>query len=199
MATAATPSVSDQELQIEREKLEILCTPQEFYEKVDALAAKFSHEEWFNSPRLSFLYDAMLVAEFALKLDAAKSVRLATKLEQFPDGFVTTKDNKKLAVEVTEADHEDRRRGHEYKDGGKAKVRPSDESEGVNVISKELERIIQKKARKLYDPKPTLVVYLNLDKDEIEESDVLATVEDKRTKYADSFENIFILWRGKVF
>jgi hypothetical protein len=180
IANAASSSVSDDELRIEREKLEVWCTPQEFHDKVDALAGKFSLEERFNSPRLSFLHDAILMAEFALKLDGAKSVRLATKFDQFPDGFVTTKDNKSLKVEVTEADHEDRRRGDEYKDGGKAKDRPSDDSEGVNVISKELERVIQKKARKRYNPKPTLVVYLNLDKQEIEESDVVAALENTR-------------------
>ena len=117
----------------------------------------------FNSPQLAFLHDAILLTEFALKLGGAKSVRLATKFDQFPDGFVTMKDNKTLKVEVTEADHEDRRRGDEYKDGGKAKERPTDDSEGVNVIAKELERVIQKKARKRYNPKPTLVVWLNLE------------------------------------
>jgi hypothetical protein len=198
IANAASSSVSDDELQIEREKLEVWCTPQEFHTKVDALAAKFSLEERFNSPRLSFLHDAILMAEFSLKLDGAKSVRLATKSEQFPDGFVTAKDNKTLKVEVTEADHQDRRRGDEYKDGGKAKERPSDDSEGVNVIAKELERVIQQKARKGYNPKPTLVVWLNLDKQEIKESDVVAVLEDARTKYAGSFKKIFILWRGKV-
>lgn len=190
--------ISDEELQIERENLEVWCTPQEFHDKVDALAGKFSLEERFNSPQLAFLHDAILLTEFALKLGGAKSVRLATKFDQFPDGFVTTKDNKTLKVEVTEADHEDRRRGDEYKDGGKAKERPTDDSEGVNVIAKELERVIQKKARKRYNPKPTLVVWLNLDKQEIEESDVVAVLENTRSKYAGSFGKIFILWRGKV-
>jgi hypothetical protein len=198
ITSAAPSSLSDDELRIEREKLEVWCTPQEFHDTVDALAGKFSLEERFNSPRLAFLRDAILVAEFALKLDGAKSVRLATKFERFPDGFVTAKDNKTLKVEVTEADHEDRRRGDEYKDGGKARGRPPDDSEGVNVISKEVARVIQKKARKRYNPKPTLVVYLNLDKQEIEESDVVAVLEDTRRKHAESFEKIFILWRGKV-
>jgi hypothetical protein len=42
----AAPSnqLSDDELRIEREKLEAWCTPQEFHNKVDALAAKFSLE-----------------------------------------------------------------------------------------------------------------------------------------------------------
>src|SRR5580704_18254638 len=103
MANAAPSSVSDGELQIERETLEIWCTPQEFHTKVDALAAKESLEDRFNSPRLAFLRDAVLLAEFALKLGGVKSVRLATEFDQYPDGFVTTQDNKTLKVEVTEA------------------------------------------------------------------------------------------------
>lgn len=66
------------------------------------------------------------------------------------------------------------------------------------MIAKELERVIQKKASKRYSPKPTLVVWLNLDKEEIEEADVVAALEDIRIKYAGSFEKLFILWRGKV-
>jgi hypothetical protein len=197
LANAALPSVSDDELQIERKRLEAWCTPQEFHNKVDALAAKFSLEDRFNSPRLAFLRDAILLAEFALK-HGAISVRLADASDQFPDGYVTVPGTKTLKVEVTEADHEDRRRGDEYKDGGKAKARPTDDSEGVNVIEKELERVIQKKARKRYKPKPTLVVWLNLDKQEIEEGDVVAVLEKTRSKYRESFEKIYLLWRGKV-
>jgi hypothetical protein len=195
--TAPSKQLSDDELRIEREKLEAWCTPQEFHNQVDALAAKFSLEDRFNSPRLAFLRDAILLTEFALK-SGATSVRLAAEADQFPDGYVTVQGTKTLKVEVTEADHEDRRRGDEYKDGGKAKERPTDDSEGVNVIAKELERVIQKKARKRYNPKPTLVVWLNLDKQEIEESDVVAVLENTRSKYAGSFEKSFILWRGKV-
>jgi hypothetical protein len=177
IANVASFGLSDDELRIERKKLENWCTPQVFHDTVDALAAKFSLEDRFNSPRLAFLRDAILLVEFALKLDGAKSVRLTTEGDQFPDGFVTPKEGKTLKVEVTEADHEDRRRGDEYKAGGKAKERPSDDSEGVNVMSKELERVIQKKARKRYKPKPTLVVWLNLDKKDIKEDDVLSVFE----------------------
>jgi hypothetical protein len=185
-------------LRIERGKLESWSTPEEFRSRVDALAAKFSLEDRFNSPHLSFLHDAILLCEFALKLGGTKSVRLAIEFDRFPDGFLTTKDNKTLNVEVTEADHEDRHRGDEYKGGGKAKQRPTDDSEGVNVISKELERVIQKKARKRYKPKPTLVVWLNLDKQEINEEDVVSVLGSTRAQHAASFENIFLLWRGKV-
>jgi hypothetical protein len=199
IANAAPVSLSDEELRIERQKLEVWNTPQVFHDLVDALAAKFSLKERFNSPRLGFLLDAILLTEFALKLDGAKSLKLAGHSEQFPDGYVTPKHGKTLLVEVTEADHEDRRRGAEYKADGKAKERPTDESEGVNVISKELERVINKKARKHYRPKPTLVVWLNLDKKEIEEDDVLSALNDIRSQHAASFENIFLLWRQKLY
>jgi hypothetical protein len=198
IASAATSSVSDDALQIERKMLEIWCTPQEFHNKVDALAAKFSLEDRFNSPRLAFLRDAILLAEFALKHGRAISVRLAAESDQFPDGYVTVPGTKTLKVEVTEADHEDRRRGDEYKESGKAKERPTDDSEGVNVIAKELERVIQNKGNKRYNPKPTLVVWLNLDKQEIKEDDVVSILDRARSRHAASFENIFILWRQKV-
>jgi len=123
IANAASSSASEDELRIEHEKLEVWCTPQEFHDKVDALAGKFSLDERFNSPRLSFLHDAILVAEFALKLDGAKGVRLATKFEQLPDGFVTTKDNKGL-IEVTEADHEDRDAGMNIRTAEKLRTVP---------------------------------------------------------------------------
>jgi hypothetical protein len=107
-------------LQTEREKLEVWSGPQEFHDEVDAWWEKFSLEERFNSPRLAFVRDAILSSEFALK-SGATSVRLATVSDQYPDGYVTVPGAKTLKVEVTEADHEDRRRGDEYKDGGKAK------------------------------------------------------------------------------
>lgn len=189
--------LSDADLKSARKELEGWQSPQDFHDKVDGLAAKFTLEERFNSPRLAFLRDAICLSEFASKT-GAKSLRLPYAYEQFPDGLVTPQHGKTLQVEVTEADHEDRRRGDEYKDGGKAKIRPSDDSEGINVIEKELDRVIQKKVDKNYNSKPTLVVYLNLDKQEIEEADVVAVLDKEREKHAGSFGNIFLLWRGKV-
>jgi len=78
LETASPPDrLSDDERKVERAKLEIWCPPQEFYDKVDALAAKVTHEELFNSPRLGFLLDAMSIAEFVVKLGGVKSVRLS--------------------------------------------------------------------------------------------------------------------------
>jgi len=106
IANAAPSSVSDDELQIECKKLEVWCTQQEFHNKVDALAAKFSLEDRFNLPRLTFLRDAILSAEFALKHGGAISVRLAAESDQFLDGYVTVPGTKTLEFQVTEADHE---------------------------------------------------------------------------------------------
>ncbi len=75
----------------------------------------------------------------------------------------------------------------------------SDDSEGVNVISKEVERVIQKKAGKHYKPKPTLVIYLNLDKEEIKENEIVSMLDEARNRHKASFQNIYLLWREKVF
>jgi hypothetical protein len=198
IANIAPFSLSDDELRIEREKLEIWCTPQEFHNTVDALAAKFSLEDRFNSPRLAFLRDAILLAEFALKLAGAKSVRLATMFDQFPDGFVTTQDNKTLKVEVTEADHEDRRRGDEYKAGGKAKERPSDESEGVNVISKELERVFKRRHASATNRSRRLWSGLISTNERLRSMTFCRFSTTQGANTQQSFENIFLLWRQKL-
>ena len=93
---APADQLSDDELRIERQKLEVWSAPQEFHDKVDALAAKFTLEDRFNLPRLAFLRDAIFLSEFALKLGGVKSVRLAAEFEQFPDGYVTTQDDETL-------------------------------------------------------------------------------------------------------
>ena len=57
---------------------------------------------------------------------------------------------------------------------------------------------MQKKANKHYKPKPTVVVYLNLDKEEIKESDVVALLEAKGSDTRQRSKKIFILWRDKL-
>jgi hypothetical protein len=59
--TAPFCQLSDDELRIERANLEVWFTPQEFHNKVDALAAKFSLEDRFNLPRLAFLRIPVMV------------------------------------------------------------------------------------------------------------------------------------------
>jgi hypothetical protein len=190
------PRISDDELKRARADLEASGTPMEFFEKVSTLAKKVRFKELFNEPRLQFLLDAEAIAEFARQLDGAQSVRLATEADAFPDGFVVTSRGT-LNVEITEVDKRERRRGDEYKAGTARPEVVDDWEERLKIIPAELERVIQKKVDKKYNPKPTLAVYLNLGFG-VPEEKMLPIIDDAKRKHAASFEGIHVLWEGKL-
>jgi len=186
--------LSDDELEKARAELTVSCAPQEFWNKVDAVAGKFTLEERFTSPRLGFLRDAATIAEFAIKLPNATSARLASKRQTYPDGFVDA-DGKTLWIEATEVDIEGRRRGDEYRAG----VAVTDKQKTVKSAAAELDRGIIEKIKKNYNPKPTLVIYLNLDQEGADESEMIKIFDDAKQKHGPSFEGIKILWKGKLY
>jgi hypothetical protein len=119
--------------------LEVWCSPQTFFKKMEDLAKTITTEELFNAPQLGFVLETMILAEFAIKLEGAQKVRLATGGEKYPDGFVETPTGN-LGIEVTEVDREARRRGDEYKSGAAPRDSADDSEEKAKVISTELER-----------------------------------------------------------
>ena len=189
--------ISDEEIRKARADLAAWHAPQEFFTKVESISNKVTSKELFNSPKLGFLLDAMILAEYAVKLPGARSVRLATESERFPDGFVDTPDGT-LNVEVTEADREGRRRGDEYKSGIVSRDSVVDWQEKAKAIPVELERVIKSKVNKNYDPKPTLVVYLNLDEYGTHQSEITKIIEDTKKRHASSFKDIHVLWKGQL-
>jgi hypothetical protein len=189
--------LSPNNLKTARASLEVWCSPQTFFKKIEELAKTITTEELFNAPQLGFVLDAMILAQFAIKLEGAQKVRLATGGEKYPDGFVETPTGN-LGIEVTEVDREARRRGDEYKSGAAPRDSADDSEEKAKVISTELERVIQKKVNKHYRPKPTLVVYLNLVDSGTPESEMLTIIEDAKHRHASSFKGIYVLWNGKL-
>jgi hypothetical protein len=187
-----TRSLSDEELKSAREDLEGGCAPQDFFSKVGVLAKKTTPKEWINEPRLHFLRDAMILAEFASHLDGARCVRLATEADTFPDGFVESAAGT-LNVEVTEVDKKERRRGDEYKAGVAAGESVDDWEERAKKIPAELERVLLKKVGKRYSPKPTLVVYLNLGFG-VPEERILSIVEDAKRRHERRNCDIHVLF-----
>jgi hypothetical protein len=151
-----------------------------------------------NAPRFGFVLDAMILADFAVRVDGASGVRLMPERERFPDGIIDTP-NGTLKIEVTEVDGGSRRRGDEYKSGVRPRDSITDWQEKANAIPAELERVILKKVNKHYDPKPTLVVYLNLDEYGIRQKETLTIIEEAKRRHASSFEGIHVLWRGKLY
>ena len=186
--------LSDDELEKARAELTVSCPPQEFWNKVDAVAGKFTLVERFTSPRLGFLRDAETIAELAIKLPTATAVRLASKHQTYPDGFIDA-DGKTLWVEATEVDIEGRRRGDEYKAGAAV----TDKQKTVKSAAAELDRGIGRKIDKNYSRKPTLVVYLNLDQENADESDMIKIFDETKQKHAAYFDGIKILWSGKLY
>ena len=180
-----------------RAALEVWCSPQTFFKKIEDLAKPITTEELFNAPQLGFVRDAMILAEFAIKLEGAQKVRLATGGEKYPDGFVETPTGN-LGIEVTEVDRETRRRGDEYKSGAAPRGSADDSEDKAKVISTELERVILKKVNKHYRPKPTLVVYLNLVDSGTTESEIRTIIDGAKGRHASSFEGIYVLWNEKL-
>jgi hypothetical protein len=193
-----TPGLSAEELGTARADLEVSCTPREFFQKLEILAKRIPSEDLFNAPSFGFVLDAMILADFAVQVDGATGVRLMPERERFPDGIVDTP-NGTLKIEVTEVDRESRRRGDEYKSGVTPQDSITDWQEKANAIPAELERVILKKVNKHYDPKPTLVVYLNLDEYGIRQKEILTIIEEAKRRHASSFEGIHVLWKGKLY
>jgi len=169
--------LSDDDLEKERVDLAVSYAPQDFWNKVDALAAKVTHEELFTSPKLGFLRDAMIIAECAIHLTNATAARLASK------------------IEATEVDIEGRRRGDEYRAG----VAVTDKQKTVKSAAAELDRVIGQKIDKNYSRKPTLVVYLNLDQENADESEIIKIFDETKKKHSAFFDGIKILWKGKLY
>jgi hypothetical protein len=186
--------LTDDELEMERAELAVSCAPQELWNKVDAVAGKFTLEKRFTSPRLGFLRDATILAEFAIKLPNATAARLASKHQTYPDGFVDA-NGKTLWIEATEVDIEGRRRGDEYRAG----VAVADKQKTVKSAAAELDRGIGQKIDKNYSRKPTLVVYLNLDQENADESEMIKIFDETKQKHAAHFDGIKILWRGILY
>jgi hypothetical protein len=187
--------LSDEELKSARGELEQWSSPEEFFKKVDVFKGKVTDKERFNAPPLAFLRDASAVAEFARQLDGARRVCLVA--DDFPDGLVETS-NGTLKVEVTEADMQTRRRGDEYK-AGKPRDETAEEWEKqAKAIPIELDRAIRQKVDIIYNPPPTLVVYLNLDGHGTHKAEVESIIQDAKRKYAASFEGIHVLWNGRL-
>jgi hypothetical protein len=196
--TSSLSALSAEELMRARADLETWCAPQDFFQKIKTLDEKIISEELFTAPHLGFVLDAIVLADFAVRLKGARRVRLATQDERHPDGFVETSEST-LGIEVTEVDREARRRGDEYKAGVPARESVDDWEDRANAIPAELDRVILKKVNKHYHPAPTLVVYLNLNDYGIRQMQTEAAIEAALQRHCSSFNGIYIIWKDKLF
>lgn len=168
-----------------------------FSKDVKALCNRCLSPDYFLQPQLKFLHDAYVIAKFARKR-GVDEVCLAPCNEVWPDGYVKIQ-NRTFNVEVTST-HGDRKLGEEYRhvkgwqfDPGENWVARADS------IPKYLDEAIRNKVGKNYGSPCWLVVYLNISEYGIRQTETEQVIAATKARYAASFVDISVLWKGKLY
>jgi hypothetical protein len=186
---------SDAEMNEAQEALARWQTPQEFAAKVENFAPLVKSSTLFNKANAGFLRDAIPIAEFT-KHRAVQSIRLVRQRERLNDGQFRNA-GETVDIEVTEVMEPGRKRGDEYRcQADQQSIRHFDPYLG-ETIANELAKRIKKKADKGYPTKPVLLVYLNISNGGRLGGEVETAIKGLRTKYANTFREICVLWGTK--
>jgi hypothetical protein len=194
----AGPSLSGDELKSARADLARWRTPADFRLAVARLHKRCRSWE-FRGPERKFLLDAWTLAEL-VRHKPVDQVRLADPSEQWPDGYVRI-GQKIENVEVTAAHLPGRRIWDEYKRGQKFEVEDDpveDWETRAKAIPAALEKALADKKKKRYGSRMWLVVYLNIGEWGIRQAEVELVIAQIKQRYADSFDQLFVLWKDKL-
>jgi hypothetical protein len=170
-----------------------------FSADVMALCNRCLSSDYFRQPRLNFLQDAFVLAEFAVKR-RVDHVRLAAPKEQWPDGYVKIQGND-FNIEVTST-HGGRRLCDEYRKVENAQPVADPVEDWIaraDLIPKFLDEAISRKAGKNYGSPCWLVVYLNISEWGIRQEQIEQVIAGTISRYRDRFENVTVLWKGKLY
>jgi hypothetical protein len=174
----------------------------EFFSKdVMGLCNRCSSSDYFRQPRLNFLQEAFVLAEFATKRRVGQ-VRLAPPNERWPDGYVKIED-RTFNVEVTST-HGGRKLGDEYRrvEGAQPVVEHDPVEDWVaraDSIPKHLDEAISRKASRNYASPCWLVIYLNINEWGIRQEQTKQVIAGAIDRHRDRFENISVLWKGALY
>ncbi|MBL8699290.1 MAG: hypothetical protein JNK67_13005 [Alphaproteobacteria bacterium] len=155
-------------------------------------------DEFLCEPAYKKVREAIVAAEFATRRPWNRDwqVRPVPEDERFPDAELKCGDDV-YPFEIVEADRENRRRCDEYR---AAKSLPCqcehyDPDEEANTALKEIRRVVEQKAAKLYSPKPHLLVYVNFSGGE-PTSLYAAGLQDL---FGTRFQSAWLLWQKGTF
>jgi hypothetical protein len=193
------PPLSADELKDARADLARWRTPSDFWLAVHRLHKRCRSWE-FRGPDRKFLLDAWTLAEL-VRHKPVDQVRLADPSEQWPDGYVQI-GGKIENVEVTAAHLPGRRMWDEYKPGEKFVVEEDPVEDWVaraEAIPAALDGAISNKKKKRHGNKMWLVVYLNISEWGIRQAETELAIAQIKSLYADSFDQLFVLWKEKLF
>ena len=175
--------------------------PEAFIKKVETLDGLLESALLFNKSNMNFVLDAMVLAEF-VKLRPVRQVRLAGPKEERPDGFVGSP-RASTPIEITEVMEPGRRRGDEYRRKNQNREPqadgPADWRARAEQIPAAMEVAIKKKIAKKYEPKPLLLIYLNINTFGLMQQETEAAIASHKKQYADSFQEIFVLRKGALY
>lgn len=140
----------------------------------------------------------MVLAEF-LKLRPSEKVRLVDQKQQWPDGQSGTPQTP-TDIEITEVLEEGRKRGDEYRDGKQPKDGNVKEWRSrAESIPHQLEKAIERKIRKGYSRKCMLLIYVNMSNYGMLQKEIEVAIASLKTRYVASFDEMNILWQGKLY
>jgi hypothetical protein len=176
--------------------LSVWQSPEHFVSVVESFAARVPTEKLWGNP-YKFLREAMTLAEYC-KHSGPIAVRMG---EDPPDAWVRFELDKDEAIEITEVQEPDRRRGDEYKKFGFGfATHISDEQKTARVASllSELTTRVEAKAQAKYDSVPRLLVYLNYPHPEDSEPKIKHAVAELRKRHPDTLRDIHVVTDRKV-
>ncbi|MDX9862493.1 MAG: hypothetical protein RBS99_16400 [Rhodospirillales bacterium] len=168
--------------------------------------AEFAHgirvvtpdEEFFCDPAFKKVREAINLSEFASRRPWNRDwqIRPVPDREGYPDAELRS-DDEKLLFEVVEADRRRRRRCSEYRAerGLPQELEEYDPGEEAETALEEVSRVIKQKVKKLYRPKPHLLVYVNFFNGE----PTSLYASQLYDKFGRSFESVWLLWQSGTF
>lgn len=191
------PPLSTEEIQAARVRLSRWQYAEAFHADTEALRKRCAPPDYFLQSRLKFLHDARVLAKFA-RLQSVDQVRLADHNENWPDGRVVIQ-HRQFNIEVTST-HGGCKLGDEYRHPKGWRFDPWENWEArANAIPKYLDDAIGDKSKKNYSSPCWLVVYLNINEYGIRQIETEQVIAATKARYAATFVNITVIWKGKLY
>ena len=195
------PPLTSQEIGDAIHRLSKWQSTKTFGDDILGLCKRCSAADYFLQPRLKFLHDSFVLAEFAT-IRSADQVRLSEPNERWPDGYIKL-GGCTFNVEVTST-HGGRRLGEEYrKMEGAGFVVEEDPVEDwiarADSVPTYLDQAIRDKIDRNYSSPYWLVVYLNISEWGIRQREIEQVISQVLYRHSSQFENISVLWKGKLY
>lgn len=173
-------------------------TPDDMAHIVDETMDQIGSEVLFNQGGLAVLRDAWTAANFGKARQAAR-VRIVS--DRWPDFELELLNGSVERFEAVEADDPTRRRGDEYREGTSASKPDPVEAwiARANEAPAWIAAASERKANKRYTGGANLVVHLNLSEYGIRQQQVEASFGSATSAAKDSFDSVWVLWKGRAY